>query len=113
MTSRAKLSKTLRNERKRLGTWKLVSEELYGGEIHTAVLSRIANPFDKYWPKEKAIRDMLIPPLAPDVVGKRTLVIHATLDELHDIQNRIKDPRKRTEKIMMGWHYHDVDEFYE
>jgi len=38
------------------------------------------------------------PPPRPDQIAKRTLVIHATLDELHRIQSRY-EPRKRTEKL--------------
>ena len=99
MTSRAKLSKKLQEERKRLGTWRAISEELYGGEIHTAVLSRIANPFDKYWPKEKAIRDLLIPPPRPDQIAKRTVVYNCTQDEQDELRFE-KDPRKRAIKAL-------------
>ena len=50
--------------------------------------------------------------VSPDTVCIRTLKIMSDEYELHEIQERL-GTRKRTEKLMTGWHYHDVDEFYE
>ena len=38
------------------------------------------------------------PPPRPDEIAKRSLVLHATLDELHMIQSRY-NPRERTERL--------------
>ena len=45
-----------------------------------------------------AMSKPLKPPPRPDQTAKRTLVVHATLDELHDAQARYA-PRERMEKL--------------
>lgn len=88
MSSRAKIEKTLRRERRRLGTWRAVSESLFDGEIHTAVLSRIANPDDDYWPVDKDILAIINPPriILPETACIRTLKVYGTEHELREAQ---------------------------
>ena len=100
MTSKAKIAKNLRKAKEQHGTWWGVSNALYDGKVSAIVLSRIANPSDNYFPKDKDILDIIDPRRKPadDEIAKRTLVIHATLPELHAIQKRLK-PRERTERL--------------
>lgn len=101
MTSRAKIEKTLRRERRRLGTWRAVSESLFDGEIHTAVLSRIANPDDDYWPVDKDILAIINPPriILPDTECIRTLKVYGTEHELREAQRL--STRERMERCLV------------
>ena len=101
MTSRAGISRNLREARKRLKTWKAVSQELFDGEINGTILSRIANADDDYWPVDKDILSIINPAriVPDDEIAKRTLVIHSTKPELHKIQEKFS-PRERTEKLL-------------
>ena len=100
----AKISETLREARSRLKTWQAVSDELYGGEINGAVLSRIANEHDPYYPKEKSIRDLLIPPPRDYEPAKHTIVVFGPKTEVDryrkavKVKDRLKLLLKATEK---------------
>ena len=98
MSKKAEISRKLRKARKRLITWKAVSQELYQGRINGTILSRIANPGDDYFPVDKDILSILKPKLpkpADDEIAKRTIVIYGTLAETNEYRARYPDPRDR------------------
>ena len=66
---KAKLAHALRLAHKRLRSWKAVSNEIFGGYVSITVLSRIANPNDDYYPKDREILKYIEPMGYKDFFG--------------------------------------------
>ena len=100
MANRRRITREIREAKDRLKTWDAVNAELFDGKMNVITLRLIATT--DYFPVERDIVAILCPPKPKPLdseIAKRTLVISATLPELHGIQKRY-NTRERTKNLL-------------